>query len=85
MSEILLICHVSRMPQERLPKQALLAKVKGKHCGMTANTLDWIHSRYWMELHGNSLKAKWWRWWQNVVCGSILRCSPSTLTNMSGF
>jgi len=63
--------HVNRIPQERLPKQALLAKVKGKgrwddhqHAGKI--TLRILDGTTWG-----------WKWWQTVMCGGlILSCCP---------
>jgi len=45
------------MPQERLPKQTLLAKVKGKKAGgTTTNTLGRLHWESWMKPHAVSTK-----------------------------
>jgi len=71
------------MPQERLPKQALLSKEKAG--GTTTNTLARLHWGYWMEPLGASTK-------RNVESGGGPWCvaaqswaaAPATLTDMSG-
>jgi len=47
--------HVSRMPLERFPKQALFVKIKGKRLvKQPHNTLGILHWGSWMELLGAS-------------------------------
>jgi len=61
------------MPQERLPKQALLAKVKGKRPVERTRWQDYIEDVGWTAWGFN--QAKCWRWWRTVMCGvSILSC-----------
>jgi len=65
------------MLQERLPKQALLAKVKrkrpvGRPRTRWAATLRILDGTTW-----GFNKAKCWKWWRTVMCGgSTLSCCP---------
>ena len=68
--------HVSRMLQDRLPKQALLAKANGRRPGgrprprsITLSILDGIA---WV-----FIQAKWWMWSKTVKCGGFISsCCP---------
>jgi len=74
--------QTSRGPiKERLPKQALLAKVKkvkGKSLWTTANTLAGLHWRSRMESLGASSKRNVGNGDRTLMyCDSILSCCPS--------
>ena len=55
--------HVSRMPQERFPKQALLAKANGRR---PVGRLRTRWTNYIEDLGWNRLGR---RWWKTVRCG----------------
>ena len=67
--------HVSRMPRERLPKQALLAKANGRRPVGRPRT-RWTN--YIKDLGAwDFTQVKWWMWWKTVKCGGlILSCCP---------
>jgi len=65
------------MPQKRLPKEALLAKVRGKR------SVGWPQTRWegYIEIMDGTAwgfnQAKCWKWWRTVMCGdSILSYCP---------
>jgi len=64
------------MPQERFPKQALLAKVKGKRpVGRTRTRWeDYIEDLGWNRFGFN--QAKCWRWWWTVMCSGSGAATP---------
>jgi len=68
---------VSKLPQERLPKQALLEKVKGKSLVERPRTYC---EDYTKDLGRNRLglqPSEIWKWWRTVMLGgSILSCCP---------
>ena len=70
--------HEWRMPQERLPKQALLAKANGrKPVGRPIELQGPITLRILDGIAWDFARAKWWRWWKTMSCGgSILSYCP---------
>ena len=69
--------HVSRMPQERLPKQALLAKANGRR------PLERPRTRW--NYIVDFAQAKWWRWWKTEKCGGLISsCCPRNSHGKSG-
>jgi len=66
--------HVSRMTQERPPKQAFLAKKR------TVGRPQTCWENYVEDIGWNFNQVKCQRWWRTVMCGSsILSCCPHNL------
>ena len=64
--------HVSKMPQERLPKQPLLAKANGRRPVGRPRT-RWTN--YIVDLDGIAwgfTQAKRWMWWKTVKYGGLI-------------
>ena len=77
--------HVSGMSQERLHKQALLAKVNGRRPVGRPRTrwTNYIEDLGWsrLELRPN----EWWRWWKTVKSGRLFwSCCPRNSRKKAG-
>ena len=69
--------HESRMPYERLSKQALLAKANGRRPVGWPRTRQTITWRILDKIAWVFTQAKWWMWWKTMRCGGlILSCCP---------
>ena len=77
--------HVSSIPQERLPQQALLAKANGRRPVGQPRTRWTITLRIFDGIAWDFAHAKWWRWWKTVRCGgSILSYCPRNSHGKAG-
>ena len=78
--------HVSRMPQERLPKQALLAKANWRRPVRRPKTIDGpITLRILNGTAWDFAQAKWWRWWKTVRRGGLISsCCPHNPLGKAG-
>ena len=86
-SQLKWFAHVSRMPQERLPKQALLAKANGKRSvGWLRSTVDGpITLRILDGIAWDFTQAKWWKWSKTEKCGGLISsCCPCNLHSKTG-
>ena len=69
--------HVSRILQERFPKQVLLAKANGRRPDGRSRTNAPITLRILDGIAWDFTQAKWWRWWKTVKCGGLISsCCP---------
>ena len=79
--------HVNKIPQERLPKQGLLAEARGKRPVLrpTIELDGQITLRILDGIIWDFTQAKWWRWWKTVTCGGLISscclCNPHGKAN----